>query len=108
MERPGAVDGTGLVRLVKVALSTVREEITDVGPGHVIRYRMIKGAPVATTTVAWRSRSYPAAAHWCLGTHGSAPTAIIAPQMITDVSSPGAQSLIVRFNPVAGGALLEV
>ena len=32
----------------------------------------------------------------------------IAPQTITDLSSPGAQSLIVRFNPVAHGALLEV
>ena len=27
---------------------------------------------------------------------------------ITDLSSPGAQSLIVRFNPAARGALLEV
>jgi hypothetical protein len=28
-------------------------------------------------------------------------------QTITDLSSPGAQSLIVRFNPAARGALLE-
>ena len=32
----------------------------------------------------------------------------IAPQTITYLSSPGAQSLIVRFNPAARGALLEV
>ena len=46
VEKPGAADGTGLVRVVKVGLATAHEEITDVGPGHVIRYRMIKGAPV--------------------------------------------------------------
>ena len=32
----------------------------------------------------------------------------IAPKTVTDLSSPGAQSLIVRFNPAARGALLEV
>ena len=32
----------------------------------------------------------------------------IASQPITDLSSPGARSLIVRFNPAARGALLEV
>ena len=32
----------------------------------------------------------------------------IAPQTITDLSSFGAESLIVRFKPAAGGALLEV
>ena len=32
----------------------------------------------------------------------------IAPQTITDMSSTGAQSLIVRFNPAARGALLEL
>ena len=32
----------------------------------------------------------------------------VAPQTITDLSSPGAQSLIVRFTPAARGALLEV
>ena len=48
--RPGAADGTGMVRVVKVGLATIHEEITDVGPGHVIRYRMIKGAPVRDYT----------------------------------------------------------
>ena len=33
---------------------------------------------------------------------------LIGRQRITDLSSPGAQSLIVRFNPAARGALLEV
>jgi len=37
VERPGAADGTGLARVVKVGPATVHEEITDVGPGHVIR-----------------------------------------------------------------------
>jgi hypothetical protein len=37
----GSADGTGLVRAVKLGLGTVHEEITDVGPGHVIRYRVI-------------------------------------------------------------------
>ena len=32
----------------------------------------------------------------------------IAPQTITDLSSLGAQRLLVRFNPAARGALLEV
>ena len=50
VEQPGAADGTGLVRFVKVGLATAHEEITDVGPGHVIRYRLIKGAPVRDYT----------------------------------------------------------
>jgi len=50
VERPGTADGTGLVRVVKVGLATVHEEITHVGPGRVIRYRMIKGAPVRDYT----------------------------------------------------------
>jgi hypothetical protein len=50
VERPGAADGTGLVRVVKVGVATVHEEITAVGPGCVIRYRMIKGAPVRDYT----------------------------------------------------------
>jgi uncharacterized protein YndB with AHSA1/START domain len=50
VDKPGAADGTGLVRVVKVGLATVHEEITDVGPGHVIRYRMVKGAPVRDYT----------------------------------------------------------
>ena len=32
----------------------------------------------------------------------------ISPQTLTDLSSPGAQSLIVRFNPTARGAVLEI
>ena len=48
--KPGAADGTGLVRVVKVGLATAHEEITDVGPGNVIRYRLIKGAPVRDYT----------------------------------------------------------
>ncbi len=50
VERPGAANGTGLIRVVKVGRTTAHEEITDVGPGHVIRYRMIKGAPVRDYT----------------------------------------------------------
>ncbi len=46
VEKPGAADGTGLVRTVKVGLTTAHEEVTDVGPGRVIRYRLIRGAPV--------------------------------------------------------------
>jgi hypothetical protein len=46
VERPGAPDGTGLTRVVRVGRATVVEEITGVGPGHVVRYRMTKGVPV--------------------------------------------------------------
>ena len=46
VERPGAPDGTGLTRAVKIGPATVHEEITRIGPGHVVRYRMTKGAPV--------------------------------------------------------------
>ena len=46
VERPGAADGTGLTRTVKVGLVTAHEEITGVGPGRTLRYRMVKGAPV--------------------------------------------------------------
>ena len=73
VERPGAADGTGLVRVVKVGRSTANEEITAVGPGRVIRYRLIKGAPVRDytsgvalesspgggTLVAWDARFRP-------------------------------------------------
>jgi hypothetical protein len=45
VEHPGAPDGTGLTRAVKIGPATVHEEITSVGPGHVVRYRMTKGAP---------------------------------------------------------------
>jgi len=50
VERPGSADATGLLRVVKVGRATVHEEITDVGPGNVIRYRMTKGAPVRDYT----------------------------------------------------------
>ena len=46
MEQPGAPDGTGLTRGVKVGSAFVHEEIVGVGPGPVMRYRMTKGAPV--------------------------------------------------------------
>ena len=46
VEQPGAPDGSGLTRAVKVGPARVREEIIQVGPGHVLRYRMTKGAPV--------------------------------------------------------------
>jgi hypothetical protein len=46
VERPGAPDGTGLTRAVKVGPALVYEEITGVGPGPLMRYRMTKGAPV--------------------------------------------------------------
>jgi hypothetical protein len=46
VERLGAPDGTGLTRAVKIGPATVHEEITRVGPGYVVRYRMTKGAPV--------------------------------------------------------------
>ena len=46
VERPGAPDGSGLTRAVKVGPAVVHEEIIQVGPGHVLRYRMTKGAPV--------------------------------------------------------------
>jgi hypothetical protein len=46
VEQPGAPDGTGLTRAVKIGPATVHEEITRVGPGRVVRYRMTKGAPV--------------------------------------------------------------
>ncbi len=73
VEQPGAADGSGLCRVVKVGLVTAHEEITDVGPGHLIRYRMIKGAPVRDyrssvsleespdggTLVSWRARFRP-------------------------------------------------
>lgn len=46
VEKPGAPDGTGLTRAVKIGAASVHEEITRVGPGHVVHYRMTKGAPV--------------------------------------------------------------
>jgi Polyketide cyclase / dehydrase and lipid transport len=50
VENPGAADGTGMVRVVKVGLATAHEEITAVGPGRTLRYRLIKGAPVRDYT----------------------------------------------------------
>jgi len=46
VERAGAPDGTGLIRTVKVGVGTVREEVTRVGPGTRLEYRVISGAPV--------------------------------------------------------------
>ena len=73
VEEPGAADGTGLRRVVKVGVATLHEEVTDVGPGHVIRYRLTRGAPVRDyrssvaleespgggTLVSWRARFRP-------------------------------------------------
>lgn len=46
VERPGASDGTGLVRNLRIGRGTYREETTSVGPGHRLTYRMLSGAPV--------------------------------------------------------------
>jgi hypothetical protein len=46
VDRPGAPDGSGLRRAVTVGRVTAHEEIIQVGPGHTLRYRMTKGAPV--------------------------------------------------------------
>ena len=46
VERPGTPDGTGLTRTVRLGPALVHEEIIGIGPGHVVSYRMIKGAPV--------------------------------------------------------------
>ena len=46
VERPGAPDGTGLIRAVKIGPATVHEEITRIGPGHIVHYRMTRGTPV--------------------------------------------------------------
>ena len=73
VERAGEADGTRLVRVVKVGMATAHEEITAVGPGHVIRYRLLKGAPVRDytsgvtleespgggTLVSWEARFRP-------------------------------------------------
>jgi Polyketide cyclase / dehydrase and lipid transport len=50
VERPGSADGTGLVRIVTAGRGTIREEITGIGPGPVLRYRMVEGAPVRDYT----------------------------------------------------------
>jgi len=73
VDRPGAADGSGLIRTVRVGRTTAHEEITAVGPGRVIRYRLIKGAPVRDyasdvalhespdggTAVSWEARFRP-------------------------------------------------
>ena len=50
VERAGSADGTGLVRIVKAGVGTAHEEITGVGPGPTLQYRLIKGAPVRDYT----------------------------------------------------------
>ena len=45
VERPGAPDGSGLTRVVKVGRVTAHEEIVGVEPGRVVRYRATKGVP---------------------------------------------------------------
>ena len=46
VEQPGAPDGSGLIRSVKVGTVHAHEEILEVGPGHVVRYTATKGVPV--------------------------------------------------------------
>ena len=46
VERPGAPDGSGLTYSVKVGPVRAHEEVVQVGPGQLLRYRMTKGAPV--------------------------------------------------------------
>jgi hypothetical protein len=45
VERPGAPDGAGLARVVKVGPARVHEEIIRVDPGGAVHYRVTKGAP---------------------------------------------------------------
>jgi hypothetical protein len=45
VERPGAPDGVGLARAVKVGPTRVHEEIVGVDPGRAVHYRMTRGAP---------------------------------------------------------------
>jgi len=52
VERAGAADGTGLIRIVRLGRSSVREEITSVGPGYALGYRLLSGAPVRNYTGA--------------------------------------------------------
>jgi hypothetical protein len=60
VEKRGAADGTGLVRVVKVGLTTAHEEITAIGPGRAIRYRLLKGAPVRDYTSGVALEELPA------------------------------------------------
>jgi Polyketide cyclase / dehydrase and lipid transport len=50
VERPGSADGAGLIHVVRRGRSRVREEITSVGPGYALSYRMLSGAPVRDYT----------------------------------------------------------
>jgi len=50
VERPGAADGTGLIRTVTLGRGRFREEITSVGPGFALSYRLLWGAPVRDYT----------------------------------------------------------
>ncbi len=52
VERAGAADGTGLIRVVALGRGRVREEITSVGPGYALGYRLLSGAPVRDYTGA--------------------------------------------------------
>src|SRR5262245_11485736 len=46
VERPAAENGSGLVRAVRIGRGTFREQITSVGPGRRLTYRLLSGAPV--------------------------------------------------------------
>jgi Polyketide cyclase / dehydrase and lipid transport len=50
VERPGSADGTGLIRIVMLGRGRLREEITSVGPGYTLSYRLLSGAPVRDYT----------------------------------------------------------
>ena len=50
VERAGSADGTGLIRIVRLGLGRFREEITSVGPGYALGYRLLSGAPVRDYT----------------------------------------------------------
>ncbi len=71
--RPGASDGSGLTRVVKVGRVIAHEEIVGVEPGRVVRYRATKGVPARDyegrvsvdespsggTTVSWNVQFRP-------------------------------------------------
>ena len=50
VERAGSVDGTGLIRIVRLGRGRFREEITSVGPGYALGYRLLSVAPVRDYT----------------------------------------------------------
>ena len=52
VEQTGAADGTGLIRVVSLGRGSFREEITSVGPGYALSYRLLSGAPVRDYTGA--------------------------------------------------------